>query len=88
MDPAKPHARTSGSPGFALAFTHIDWSTLHESRRLTLTKTTSTIQLMWAAIATATMFGVFVLGGCSRDAEHADVKDALNSAMTSSNLGL
>ena len=50
-------------------------------------KTNSTIRLMWAAIATTTMFGVFVLVGCSQNAEHADVKDAVNSALTSNNLG-
>jgi hyperosmotically inducible periplasmic protein len=53
-----------------------------------LSKTSSTIRLMWAAIATATLFGVFVLVGCSSNAEHADVRDAVNSALTSNNLGV
>src|ERR1022692_1433542 len=51
-------------------------------------KTSSTIRLMWAAIAIATLFVVFVLVGCSSNAEHADVKDAVNSALTSNNLGV
>jgi hyperosmotically inducible periplasmic protein len=51
-----------------------------------LGKTSSTIRLMWIAIATATLFGVFGLVGCST--EHADVKDAVNSALTSNALGV
>ena len=52
-----------------------------------MSKTSSTIRLMWAAIATATLFGVFVLVGCSTP-QHADVKNAVNSALTSNNLGV
>src|ERR1039457_5816173 len=52
-----------------------------------MSKTSSTIRLMWAAIATATLFGVFMLVGCNT-AQHADVKDAVNSALTSNNLGV
>src|ERR1035438_5030016 len=52
-----------------------------------MSKTSSTIRLMWTAIATATLFGVFVLVGCSA-AQHADVKDAVNSGLTSNNLGV
>jgi hyperosmotically inducible periplasmic protein len=52
-----------------------------------MSKTSSTIRLMWAAIATAALFGVFVLLGCST-AQHADVKDAVNSALTRNNLGV
>ena len=42
---------------------------------------------MWGAIVTATLFGVFMLVGCNT-AQHADVKDAVNSALTSHNLGV
>ena len=52
-----------------------------------MSKTNSTIRLMWAAIVTASLFGVFVLVGCNT-AQHADVKDAVNSALTSNNLGV
>src|ERR1019366_3351 len=52
-----------------------------------MSKTSSTIRPMWAAIATATLFGVFMLVGCNT-AQHADVKDAVNSALTSNNLGV
>ena len=43
---------------------------------------------MWTAIATATLFGVFVLVGCNKNAPHADVKDAVNNILTSNNLGV
>ena len=48
-----------------------------------MSKTSSTIRLIWVAIAIATLFG---LVGCST--EHADVKDAVNSALTSNSLGV
>jgi hyperosmotically inducible protein len=52
-----------------------------------MSKTSLTIRFMWGAIATATLFGVFMLVGCNT-AQHADVKDAVNSALTSNNLGI
>ena len=52
-----------------------------------MSKTSLTIRFMWGAIATATLFGIFMLVGCNAP-QHPDVKDAVNSALTSSNLGV
>jgi hyperosmotically inducible protein len=51
-----------------------------------MSKPSLSIRFMWGAIATATLFGMFMFVGCN--APHPDVKDAVNSALTSSNLGV
>ena len=50
-------------------------------------KSSSTVRLMWSAIATAALFGVFLLVGCNSN-ERPDVKDAVSSALSSNNLGV
>ncbi len=45
-------------------------------------------QRMWIAVLTATLLGLFVLAGCNKQEQHADVKDAVDSAMTQNNLGV
>jgi hyperosmotically inducible protein len=40
------------------------------------------------AVITAAFLAMFALAGCNRDAQHPDVKDAVDSAMTSNNLGV
>ena len=52
-----------------------------------MSKPSSSIRYMWGAIATATLFGIFMFVGCNTP-QHADVKDAVNSALTSNNLGV
>lgn len=43
---------------------------------------------IWIAGITAALLAMFVLAGCNRNAQHADVKDAVDSAMTQNNLGV
>ena len=50
-------------------------------------KPSLSMRFMSGAIATATLFGVFMFVGCNTP-QHPDVKDAVNSALTSSNLGV
>jgi len=52
-----------------------------------MSKPRLSIRYMWGAIATATLFGIFMFVGCTAP-QHPDVKDAVNSALTSSNLGV
>lgn len=43
---------------------------------------------IWTAFMTVTLLAIFVLAGCNRDAQHPDVKDAVDGAMTQNNLGV
>lgn len=43
---------------------------------------------IWILIVTAALLGMFTLAGCHRNADHPDVKDAVDSAMTQNNLGV
>ena len=52
-----------------------------------MSKPSLSMRFMGCAIATATLFGIFMLVGCNAS-QHPDVKDAVNSALTSSNLGV
>jgi hyperosmotically inducible protein len=58
-----------------------------EIRRFTMSKPSLTIRFIWGAIATATLLWGFMFVGCNSP-QHADVKDAINSALTSNNLGV
>jgi len=42
----------------------------------------------WIAVITATLAGMLVLAGCNKNAEHADVKYAVDTAMTQAGLGV
>lgn len=46
------------------------------------------IKRLWIAATTATLLGMLVLVGCNQNTQHPDVKDAVDSAMTSNNLGV
>ena len=48
----------------------------------------STGRFRWAAIFAAIVVGMLLLAGCNRSAQHPDVKDAVDSAMTQNNLGV
>jgi uncharacterized protein YcfL len=50
-----------------------------------VSKLSLTIRFTWGAIATATLLWAFMFVGCNSP-QHADVKDAINSALTSNNL--
>ena len=52
-----------------------------------MSKPSSSMRYMWGAIATAILLGIFMFVGCNTP-QHPDVKDAVNSALTSSNLGV
>src|SRR5450631_472588 len=52
-----------------------------------MSKPSLSIRFISGAIATATLLGIFMFVGCNTP-QHADVKDAVNSALTSSNLGV
>jgi len=52
-----------------------------------MSKPSLTIRFTWGAIATAVLLWVFMFVGCNSP-QHADVKDAINSALTSNNLGV
>ena len=43
---------------------------------------------VWLALMAAIVVGLFVLVGCNKEAQHPDVKDAVNSAMTQNGLGV
>jgi hyperosmotically inducible periplasmic protein len=42
----------------------------------------------WIAVITATLAGMLVLAGCNKTTEHADVKYAVDTAMTQAGLGV
>lgn len=42
----------------------------------------------WMAAFAAMILGLFILAGCNNDNKHADVKDAVDQAMTKNNLGV
>ncbi len=46
------------------------------------------INRLWIAAIAAAFLSMFIAVGCNRNAEHADVKDAVDSAMTQNNLGV
>lgn len=46
------------------------------------------INRLWIAAIVAAFLSLFIAVGCNRNAEHADVKDAVDSAMTQNNLGV
>ncbi len=52
-----------------------------------MSKPSLSMRFMGCAIATATLFGIFMFVGCNAP-QHPDVKDAVNSALASSNLGV
>jgi hyperosmotically inducible protein len=52
-----------------------------------MSKLRLSMRFMRCAIATATLLGIFMFVGCNAP-QHPDVKDAVNSALTSSNLGV
>ncbi len=52
-----------------------------------MSKPSLSMRFMGCAIATATLFGIFMFVGCTAP-QHPDVKDAVNSALTSSSLGV
>ena len=43
---------------------------------------------IWIAAICAVFVAMFALAGCNRNAQHADVKDAVDGAMTKNNLGV
>jgi hyperosmotically inducible protein len=43
--------------------------------------------IAWKAIATATLAGVLMIGGCNSGPKYADSKDAVNNSLTQNNLG-
>jgi hyperosmotically inducible protein len=53
-----------------------------------LTSKTSFAPRVWLALFAAIFVSVFVLVGCNKQAQHPDVKDAVNSAMTQNGLGV
>lgn len=54
----------------------------------TLNKGTLLAKRAWIAVITATLGGMLVLAGCNRNAEHPDVKYAVDTAMTRAGLGV
>jgi hyperosmotically inducible periplasmic protein len=48
----------------------------------------STTERMWSVVVTALLLGVLLLAGCNTEAQHPDVKDAVDNAMTRNNLGV
>ncbi len=53
-----------------------------------MTNQTLSTKRVLLAILTATLLGMLALAGCNRQAEHADVKDAVDGAMTRNDLGV
>lgn len=53
-----------------------------------MTSKTSFAPRVWLAFLAAIFVGIFVLVGCNKQAQHPDVKDAVNSAMTQNGLGV
>ena len=53
-----------------------------------MSKQSTTTRSMVIAIVTAALIGMFTLVGCNREAQHPDVKYAVDTAMTSHNLGV
>ncbi len=49
---------------------------------------TSFVPRVWLAPLAAIFVSIFVLVGCNKPAQHPDVKDAVNSAMTQNGLGV
>ncbi len=49
---------------------------------------TSIAPRFWLAPLAAIIVGIFMLVGCNKQAQHPDVKDAVNSAMTQNGLGV
>ncbi|MGB7556261.1 MAG: BON domain-containing protein [Candidatus Korobacteraceae bacterium] len=49
---------------------------------------TSSAPRVWLAPLAAIFIGIFMLVGCNKQAQHPDVKDAVNSAMTQNGLGV
>lgn len=45
-------------------------------------------QRIWTAVLTVAFMAMFALAGCNKQEQHADVKDAVDSAMTQNNLGV
>ena len=41
----------------------------------------------WKAIATASLAGILMIGGCNSNPKYADSKDAVNNSLTQNNLG-
>ena len=48
----------------------------------------SSFKSSWTAALAATFMALFLVVGCNREAQHADVKDAVDTAMTRNNLGV
>lgn len=53
-----------------------------------MTNHASATRRIWIAAIAAAFLAIFTLAGCNRNAQHADVKDAVDGAMTSNNLGV
>jgi hyperosmotically inducible protein len=53
-----------------------------------LTNQTENRRRIGISVLTATLLAMFLLIGCNREAQHPDVKDAVDSAMTQNNLGV
>jgi hyperosmotically inducible protein len=53
-----------------------------------LEKSTLFAKRAWIIVLTAALGGVLVLAACNRNAQHPDVKDAVDSAMTQHGLGV
>ncbi len=53
-----------------------------------MTDKTSFASRVWLAPIAAIFIGLIVLVGCNKEAQHPDVKDAVNSAMTQNGLGV
>ena len=43
--------------------------------------------LAWKAVATASLAGILMIGGCNNGPKYADSKDAVNNSLTQNNLG-
>lgn len=52
-----------------------------------MTKNVVSGSMVWKAIATASLAGVLMIGGCNSNPKYADSKDAVNNSLTQNNLG-